>query len=872
MKNNNKKIIVRLAGEQYRADRKRHMILVGAVAFAVMALFCVFSFAAGKLETDMLREARTRGMVSNTMLERATVEQYEQIRELPYIKDVGKCARFGSIPQARCTVIDNVAWEEIKKPAFTDIHGEYPREKMEVMLPMRTLEALGITQPQVGMELSVSISFFDKAKEEKQYDFILSGYYTEYINVIMYGPPDAYFSQAFLDTVTDGEEPGLTLYMRQDDRIEGRTVEDNLYQDIEMRDTSQQFLGFDTASGEAAFALAGGFDTILILAVVILISVGLLIYNVLHISFERSIREYGLLKTLGTTRRQLRSIVFRQMKKNILYGSLIGAAAGVLIALLVLPILLSKMYLYQFGSAAGMITFRPLLLAASILFGSAVTFFSSSLAVRRTVKLTPIEAVKYMEKVDSGRYRKQRKEKKGKQKVQLSHMSWRNIMRFKKRFLVSALCVSLGLIVSLGIVMISRGADTRNEIEHNRADITVSTGLSCDFIQDYSQHTLFPDELLDQILALPGIESSSVARGCFGEVLTEEKALDLRREDMDTERYFYRAPCTIQIMSDEYLTELKAFAQERGLYLDVDAVLEGEGVILLHDHALSHAQIEMSQDTIGLPIGIYDAASGQKGDMRFCGYLDLQEEDLPEISYTWISSDSIYFLISEKGFNNINAVKQNFHVDIMARQGSRLALSREVERLVEEYNEQFAGGGMDGETDGEMDGEMYSEGGYGSLDPRNLETFLKIDLLQEMSDYISANRIVLGALCAILLLMGIVNYMDVTITSLTVRKREFAVMESIGLTGKQLRKMLILEGIFYSLIITGLTGVLGGGVFFLIGRVMKQQMDYFVVQYPVPEFVVCVAALFLSCIAIVLVLYRKYGVESVSARLRMYAD
>lgn len=859
MKNNNKKIIAQLAGKQYYADRKQHMILVGAVAFAVMALFCVFSFAAGKLETDMLREARECGVVSMTRLERATEEQYEQIRELRYIKDVGKCVRFGSIPGARCTVIDDVAWEKIKKPAFTDIHGEYPREKTEVMLPMRALEAMGISDPRVGMKLSGSISFFDEGKGEEKYDFVLSGYYTEYINTTQYGPPDAYFSQTFLDSIVGGEEQDLTLYMRQDDRIDGRTVEKNLYQDIEMRDTSQQFLGFDTASEEAVFTLAGGLDTILILAVVILVSVGLLIYNVLHISFERRIREYGLLKTLGTTRRQLRGVVFRQMRKTVLYGGLTGSVAGALIALIVLPILLSRMYLYRFGSAAGMITFRPLLLVSSVLFGSAVTFVSSSIAVRRTVRLTPIEAVKYMERADSGKYRKRTVGKNGKPKGQLSRMSWRNIMRFKKRYLVSAFCVSLGLIVSLGIVMISRGVDTRNEIEHNYPDIYVSTMLASDESYEFAEHILFPDELVDRILALPGIESSFVARGCFGEVLTEEKALDLRREDMDTETYFHRYPCTVQIMSDEYLAELKTYAKEQGLYLDVDAVMEGEGVILIHDHVLSPAQIEMSRDTIGLPIGIYDAMSGQKGDMRFCGYLDLQEEDLPQINYTWMSDNSIYFLISEKGFKNINAVQQNFFVRMEAKQGSRLTLSREVEKLVKEYNEQFALESEEGD-------------GYNYVDPRALDVRLKINLLQEMGDYISANRIVLGALCAILLLMGIVNYMDVTITSLTVRKKEFAVMESIGLTGKQLRKMLVLEGVFYSLIITGLTGSLGGGGFFLIGKVMKQRMEYFAVQYPVAEFAGCVAALFLSCISIVLILYRKYGIDSVSARLRMYAD
>lgn len=68
-------------------------------------------------------------------------------------------------------------------------------------------------------------------------------------------------------------------------------------------------------------------------------------------------------------------------------------------------------------------------------------------------------------------------------------MAWRNTMRFKKRFFISASCLSLGLI--------------------------------------------FPDELLGRIQNLPGIESSSVVRGCFAEVLVEEEALELRKEDLD---------------------------------------------------------------------------------------------------------------------------------------------------------------------------------------------------------------------------------------------------------------------------------------------------------------------------------------------------
>ena len=80
------------------------------------------------------------GAVSNTTLERATQEQYERIQELSYIKDVGKYIQFGNALGDRAAVADNVTWEKIKNPAFTDIHGTYPKEKMEIMLSMRALE------------------------------------------------------------------------------------------------------------------------------------------------------------------------------------------------------------------------------------------------------------------------------------------------------------------------------------------------------------------------------------------------------------------------------------------------------------------------------------------------------------------------------------------------------------------------------------------------------------------------------------------------------------------------------------------------------------------------------------------------------------
>ena len=95
-----------------------------------------------------------------------------------------------------------------------------------------------------------------------------------------------------------------------------------------MADDSQQFFGGNAITYQAVFDLAGGFDTGIFLAVMILIGAYLLIHNVLQISLSRDIRQYGLLKVLGTTGVQLRKVVYRQIWKMIMIGSLIGSVTG----------------------------------------------------------------------------------------------------------------------------------------------------------------------------------------------------------------------------------------------------------------------------------------------------------------------------------------------------------------------------------------------------------------------------------------------------------------------------------------------------------------------------------------------------------------
>ena len=176
MRNNNSEVIRMLADTMYRADKRRNRILTGAVAFTVMALFCVFSIAVGKISTDCLLYMRSAGTAASTLLERPTEEQKDQIRSLPYIRAAGLSVVIGYAEEYSVQVLDKTAWSQMQAPAYSDIHGKYPEAADEIMLPMRALEKMGITEPEINMEIPVEMTLING--EQIRQTFRLSGYYS----------------------------------------------------------------------------------------------------------------------------------------------------------------------------------------------------------------------------------------------------------------------------------------------------------------------------------------------------------------------------------------------------------------------------------------------------------------------------------------------------------------------------------------------------------------------------------------------------------------------------------------------------------------------------------------------------------------------
>ena len=119
----------------------------------------------------------------------------------------------------------------------------------------------------------------------------------------------------------------------------------------------------------------------------------------------------------------------------------------------------------------------------------------------------------------------------------------------------------------------------------------------------------------------------------------------------------------------------------------------------------------------------------------------------------------------------------------------------------------------------------------------------------------------------LLIVIGLLNFVNVMLTGVIARKNEFAIMESIGTTKKQIRKILTFEGGFYALISTLLIMTLGNAFLLLAADAVPGIADYAKFEYPVTLVIGLIIAIFTICLYVPSLVYGFISKETVTERL-----
>ena len=881
--NNNEDIIRFLAKNFAGTKEVRNTILFCSVVIGIVAITMVFGISCGKIQAEEIRLTRENGTASSGRIEDGTEEQYAKLKQLDYIKQVGKSIFVGEATDVSennektiCDVVwaDSESWNNFLKPAYTNIIGSYPQKKDEILLSKRALKKLGISEPEQGMEINLDVykGLFEHSKEK----FKLCGWYTDSGNKLAIG----YISHDKINELNLEKGP-YTLLFSQSNHLSRSKTEEKLYQALPMKSADQKIYVSDTAQYTAVSKFAGGYEMVILGTLGILCGIYFLVRNVLWISMSEDIQNLGLLHTIGATERQITKIYRKQMRLLMLKGSVLGSLISVLILVLLIPEILGFHFYQEMGGNMILSFFRPWILFLSVIFVNGILWMASEGVIRKITKLSCIESATYDGNMGDKKIKHPGKlVLKRSETGEMFYIAWGNITRHKARFIITSISIFLGVLSFILMNVLTNGCDYKHLLEKcpdfllagefsefgksqgcgeeyktREIDVdpllTQGDGVELLYDNDYDEFSPISQELEKKLHKIDGIdwEKSNLIEGAYVDTVISKKGIrpydeglsNLTSENM-VEGFSWD---TVQVIDENQILSLKKYVQDNQLNIDVESLEEGNGVLIIHDHMLTPEQQKLADKAIGEPVYFKTLLSKEDAIRRkelinseseekqqkdefpqkesetftLCGYLDRQSDNFPEIHQSWHGEGILYYFISEKGFQKIPTEKKRLTMELTADPGKELYVKTQINELISEENKKRS----------EMT-EVSMDEGTGEA---GVFIICKSDLMQQKETYMRGNRILLGAVSIILFIAGLTNYCNVVFTGMYTRRKEFDIMKSIGMTDKQMKLMLFGEGSYYFMCVMGLLFTVGMVTLVGVKIYMENKLSYFTFHWPI---------------------------------------
>ena len=385
----NRKCVRTLARRSLRASRTRNLIAVLAIALTTVLFTSLFTIALSINDGFQQNNFRQVGGYSHGGFKYLTEAQYEALKDDPLIGQAGLRRFVGMPTQAPF----NKAHVEVSYADANDAHwmycdpaeGRLPQEGTdEAATDTHVLELLGV-EPELGARFTLT---FDVDGHETTQTFTLSGWW-EYDEAIVANHVlipesrvDALLDEAGVDP--NAPEDGMTGAWNLDVMLKSGSA--HIERDMEQILAGHGFQSEDAAGedyirsgvnwGYTGAQLASGLDVQVVAAIaavllLILFTGYLIIYNVFQISVTNDIRFYGLLKTIGTTGRQLRRIIRYQALALSLAGIPVGLLLGWLVGAGLTPAVIGRL-----NGVTNVVSVNPVLFAASALFALVTVLLS----------------------------------------------------------------------------------------------------------------------------------------------------------------------------------------------------------------------------------------------------------------------------------------------------------------------------------------------------------------------------------------------------------------------------------------------------------------------------------------------------------------
>ena len=611
-------------------------------------------------------------------------------------------------------------------------------------------------------------------------------------------------------------------------------------------------------SYECVFPIDGSFKALFtvaaVVALIIILTSVYCIKNSFNISITEKIRQYGMLASVGATRRQIKSSVKTEAAMLGVVGIPVGTMSGILASLILVKVVnvLSAGWL---NVALNFHTSLPALILA-VIMSIATIYFSATGSARRAAKVTPLEAIRNTKEI---------KIKSSKLKTPAiigriwgigGVISYKNIKRNNKKYRTTVTSIVICSVTFIVISYFMSMAFSMVGMSYASADYNIGINMS------YKKDIHIDIEKLSKLVSgIEGVDDYLVGAGYDFDVdkpeYTKEYGEYCRQvydNSEDVSQMFL-----ITVLDDKSYDK---YASDAGIKnAAAGAILVNKGTFdVYNENSSKYVKKEMelykykAGDTIECGYNVYDDASSddnavesdtESGTEDNSGYVDEETinngvrktldvtiagvTDKVPIGYKSYSYATLLFM-NQKGFESLWADgKSN---ELKQRYVSYSAYV--VAENADEYQDTF-----EKETEGNPE---YSQI---SFSVSNLDKQMR----DEKSLFTLLGVFAYG-LIVVIALIGITNIINTLSTGMELRSREFATLRSIGMTDKQFVGMVRLESVFISVKALVIGVPLGILISYLLCVMMNRMDDAIIYEPPYKAIILCILVVIMLIYAI----------------------
>lgn len=799
--NKNSNVAIRkLANASFRNHRLRNATAILAIILTSFLFSAVLTIGMGTASTIYYSQTRLLGSQADVLIQGLTKEQIEQVKTNSMFKKVGCWISVEMMTNTnRINVEVAYADKEQQEIRFlTPDIGSAPEQGKEVLVSSNVLKDMGIKE-EIGAIIPIE---FSCGKEKHHFDMTVSGICESAKEETGYVIVSQIFLKDHSDVLDKLLERRNGIYsadviMKDTNRLEERVSQFIRSIGGNSDDTTAENYVRVAPSPQ----LSNANDPMLLLAasvfsVLFIFSGYLLIYNIFDITVANEVKQYGLLRTIGTTMRQVKYLVNQQAIYLFFIGLPIGLVLGGFAGYYIMPSIIKILAIDYAGDefAIGSLPYLSIIVGVTLLSGLTV-FISTRKPVKKASRVSPIEAVRYVEPTKVNINRK--KVRKG---TVILRMAITNTQRSKKRERLIAVSLGLSMLMLNSIVIYVGSFDEELYIQQNmRSDFAVyNKDLGLVYKGFNGHESGLPKQVVNELEKLPGVYNEvemyrntydDINIACdWGKMYSVDNSHKERRQlpesidcgvytDEKGNQYAALTPYNhlplgnVFGVSENLIDKIDILDGEKDISVLKKKMREGNNIILMGCYN-SRGEVKEGYFeglNVGDKIQFYDEGVAVKSFT----VIAKAAGTTGETTITGGGSNVLGNIGGPQIFMSVNNFKEIY--DTPTLYSFLFDVDEENQKAVEDY--------------------LHN---YVTVNEKILYTSNE-SLKAQIVGIKNILLLVGGLIGTIFALSGIINFANLIITNVISRRHEFAIMQSLGMTKQQLKRMLRVECLYYIL-------------------------------------------------------------------------